>query len=53
MRQLSIEQAGASTPLTRIDLPLAGLPPGQYSVEIVAKSPAGNARDTVKFRVAD
>jgi Ca-activated chloride channel homolog len=53
MRQLSVEQATATQPLAQIDLPLAGLPPGQYAVEIAAKASAGIAKDTVVFRVSN
>jgi Ca-activated chloride channel family protein len=50
MRQLAIEPATTSGPV-RIDLPLAGLPPGLYSVEIAAKAATGTASETVVFRV--
>jgi hypothetical protein len=35
----------------QIDIPLAGLVSGEYSLEIVAASPAGQAKDTLRFRV--
>ncbi len=53
MRMLSVEQPTATSPLASISLPLAGLPPGQYSVEIGAKAPAGTAKDKLTFRVND
>jgi hypothetical protein len=53
MRQLSVEQATAAQPLAQIDLPLAGLSPGQYAVEITARAPGGTAKDTVVFRVVN
>src|SRR5204863_5608029 len=53
MRELSVEQASASAPAAQIDVPLAGLAPGRYTVEINAKAPAGNARDSLAFRVTD
>jgi VWFA-related protein len=34
-----------------VDLPLAGLAPGDYAVAVVAKSSAGNAAEVVKFKV--
>ena len=37
----------------QIDLPLAGLASGEYSVEITATSPAGQAKDTLRFRVTN
>ena len=37
----------------QIDLPLAGLVPGQYSVEISAKSAAGVAKEVLAFRIAN
>ncbi|HXD73584.1 MAG TPA: hypothetical protein VN628_07605, partial [Vicinamibacterales bacterium] len=53
MRQLTIEQPTASAPNARIDLPLAGLPPGQYRVDIAARGTTGSAKDSLMFRVAD
>ena len=45
----------ATTPDGRaqIELPLAGLAPGDYAVEIAAASPAGQAKDTLRFRVTN
>jgi hypothetical protein len=37
----------------RFDLLLAGLPSGEYSVELTAKSPAGEAKDRLEFRVTN
>jgi VWFA-related protein len=51
MRELSVEQASGAMPVGRIDVPLAGLPPGQYSVQIAATAAGGNAKDTLAFRV--
>jgi hypothetical protein len=51
MRQLSIGSAPGG--LAQIDLSLAGLAPGVYSVEVAAKSAAGNAKETVSFRVTN
>jgi VWFA-related protein len=50
MRELSIETEPAES-LHRIDLPLSGLAPAAYSVEITAKGGAEEARDLVEFRV--
>jgi len=50
MRQIKVEDAAATALL---DVPLAGLAPGQYSVAIAAKSPAGSAQESVAFRVTD
>jgi hypothetical protein len=53
MRQLSVEQPTLSTSLAQIDVPLAGLPPGQYVVQIAAAAAGGNAKDSVTFRIAN
>jgi len=50
MRQIKVEDAAATALL---DVPLAGLAPGQYSVAIAAKSAAGSAQESVAFRVVD
>ena len=34
-----------------IDLLLASLAAGQYFVEVIAKSPAGEVKDLIEFRV--
>ena len=52
MRQLKVESVGSSN-VEQVDVPLAGLPPGEYSVEISAKSSAGVAKESMRFRVAD
>ena len=53
MRQLPVEQASAARPLAQIDLLLAGLTPGQYSVEISGNAPAGAAKERLVFQIAD
>jgi VWFA-related protein len=53
MRQLEVEPVQNNPGVTQIDVPLAGLVPGQYSVEIAAKSPTGAAKEAVAFRVSD
>jgi hypothetical protein len=53
MRQLTLDAAATPDGRARIDLSLAGLAPGEYSVEIAAVSPAGEAKDTLRFRVTN
>ena len=50
MRDLGVE-AMSTTGVYQLDLPLAALAAGDYSVEIVAKSSAGQAKEVVNFRV--
>jgi VWFA-related protein len=50
MRELTVGEAPKAN-LYQIDLPLAGLAAGEYSVQFVAKSPAGESRDDLPFRV--
>jgi VWFA-related protein len=51
MRQLTV-RASAGKP-AEIDVPLAGLASGSYTVEIAAKSPAGAAKETLAIRVTN
>ncbi|HET9831786.1 MAG TPA: hypothetical protein VFP91_08755, partial [Vicinamibacterales bacterium] len=53
MRQLQVEPTANKSGVSVIDVPLAGLPPGQYAVEISAKSPGGAAKESIAFRIAD
>ena len=53
MRPLTVQALPSPDNRVQIDLPLAGLAPADYSVEIVAASPAGRAKDTLKFRVTN
>jgi VWFA-related protein len=53
MRPLTIEPAATPDGRAQIELPLAGLAPGDYAVEIMAASPAGQAKDTLRFRVTN
>jgi hypothetical protein len=53
MRQLAVEQAGPTATRAQIDLPLAALPPGLYSVQLAATAAGGNAKDTLAFRVTN
>ena len=50
MRDLSIVP-GPTPSCYQIDLPLAGLASGAYTVEFVARSPRGEAKDSLAFRV--
>jgi VWFA-related protein len=52
MRQLTVEQATASSPLAQVDLPLAGLASGEYSVNIAAGD-AAQAEEVVTMRVTN
>jgi VWFA-related protein len=52
MRQLAVEQASGSSPFVAIDLPLAGLASGQYSINISA-GPAGEAKEVLSIRVTN
>ena len=53
MRPLTVESPTAADGRIHIHLPLAGLAPGDYSVELVAASPAGQAKDVLRFRVTN
>jgi hypothetical protein len=50
LRPLTVE-SGPAPGVYQIDLPLANLASGDYSVAIVAESPAGDANESVDFRV--
>jgi VWFA-related protein len=43
------EEAGRT--LTQFDLPLARFAPGEYSIEVAARSDAGMARELIRFRI--
>jgi hypothetical protein len=51
LRDLAVESPRSAGGRFQIDLPLAGFAPGEYSVEISATSPAGEAKDLLAFRV--
>jgi VWFA-related protein len=53
MRQLALDSATTPDGRAQIHLPLAGLVSGDYAVEITAKSAAGEAKDTLRFRVTN
>src|SRR5262249_7441590 len=42
---------GADTAISQIDVPLAGLAPGEYLIEITATGDGGSAKELVGFRV--
>lgn len=52
MRKLTVEQPTASNPQARIDVPLAGLSSGEYSVNIGAAA-SGEAKEIVTIRVTN
>ena len=43
------DEAGRT--LTQFDLPLARFAPGDYSIEVAARSDAGTARELIRFRI--
>ncbi len=43
------EEAGQ--PLIQFDLPLARFAPGEYSIEVAARSDGGTARELIRFRI--
>ncbi len=53
MRQLTVDAEKGPAGLHQIDVPLAGLAGGEYSIEIVATAPAGVAKDTLRFRITN
>jgi hypothetical protein len=52
MRPLTVQPPNGGT-RAEIDVPLAGLAPSDYAVSIIATSPAGQAKDTLKFRITN
>ncbi len=50
LRELAVT-SGPKPTLYQIDVPLAGLATGDYTVQLLVKSPDGQARDVVEFRV--
>lgn len=50
MRDLDVS-AGPKPDIYQIDLPLAGLASGDYSVQFLVKSPAGQAKESLDFHV--
>ena len=51
LRQLTVDVMADGE--NEVDLPLAGLPPNNYLLELTAKSPAGDAKDLLNFRVTN
>ena len=37
--------------LSQFDLPLARFAPGEYSIEVAARSDGGTARELIRFRI--
>jgi hypothetical protein len=50
MRILEVSPAPVSNTF-QIDLPLAGIASGSYIIQLSVKSPAGEAKDELPFRV--
>jgi VWFA-related protein len=53
MRQLTVRPSDAPGGPAQIDVPLAGLPSGNYTVEVSAKAPGGTAKETLAIRVTN
>jgi hypothetical protein len=51
LRRLTVEPVTGASDTFQIDLPLASLAAGDYSVAITATSPQGAAKDVLSFRV--
>jgi VWFA-related protein len=51
MRELAIQRGAEASAANEIDLPLSALAAGQYLIEVAAKSPAGEVKDLLEFRV--
>src|SRR5262249_927786 len=49
MRELPVETQADGT--YQVDVPLAGLAPGEYSLELVAQGEGAESKDTLRFRV--
>ena len=50
-RELAVDAPHAAGGPFHFDLPLAGLAPGEYFLELTASSPDGEAKDLIGFRV--
>ena len=53
MRDLEILDGPTLPAVKQIDLPLAGLAAGDYLIEFAVKSPAGEVKDLLSFRVTN
>jgi VWFA-related protein len=51
MRDLTVQPPAAGSATHNIDLPLAGLAPGDYLVEITARTEAGTVQELIAFKV--
>ena len=53
LRDLPVAPPRTEGGFFQVDLPLAAFAPGEYSIEISASSPAGEAKDLLGFRVTN
>jgi hypothetical protein len=53
IRTLATQPIAAPSPLTEIDLPLAGFAAGEYRIEIVAKTPTTATNDVLDLRITN
>jgi hypothetical protein len=53
LRDLPVQTGTASGEANQIELTLASLAAGQYFVEVTAKSPAGEVKDLIEFRITN
>jgi hypothetical protein len=53
IRTLATQPVAAPSPLTEIDLPLAGFAAGEYRIEIVAKTPTTATNDVLDLRITN
>jgi len=51
MRDLPVTEGAGADRVNEIDVSLAGLAAGEYSIDLTATSAAGEARDRLAFRV--
>lgn len=51
MRDLPVKRPASLGGRYEIDVPLASLAPGEYLIEVIASSPAGQVKDRLSFRV--
>jgi VWFA-related protein len=51
MSELPVTAAESAGAPAQFDLPLSGLAPGEYVIEIMASTPAGDAKQLIGFRV--
>ena len=51
LAELALMPDEAGRTLTQFDLPLSRFAPGEYLIEVSAKSEAGIARELIRFRI--